>query len=349
MSDIIEPSSIPVDAYLKYALFLTPREKELVKEFSKWLPNEIVDAHVHSNTRSHCNFIDRDYSSRPSSTFPWFEISKHMKVNRLLYPGKRVKMLVFPVPFCGIDHRAANEYILREATRNPSVAPILYGLPDDIEYTISKLKTEKFYGLKMYPAYFSPRAQKIYEYFPNQILKYCEEIGIPIILHLPRHVVECVEELIAIARKFPGLKIVLAHSGLAHLLVRGFQKTLGLLNKYQNIYLDTAAVTSARVFKIALDAFGYHRIIFGTDQPLNLIRGKMCYNPNLGIRVATKYPYHWINLEEQKRLSRFATGGVHLHWEMLLALQKAIQRSGKNKNIKNCLFRENAKRVFGLS
>jgi predicted TIM-barrel fold metal-dependent hydrolase len=349
MSGRIEPSSIPVDAYLKYALSLTPKEKELIKEFSKWLPNEIVDAHVHSNLRSHCNFIDRDYFSRPSSTFPWFEISKHMRVNRILYPKKEVKMLVFPVPFRGVNHRAANDYITRQAARNPLIVPILYGLPDHLEYTISALKTGKFYGLKMYPAYFSPRAQKIYEYFLPQVLKYCEEKGIPIILHLPHRVVECKEELTVIAKKFPNLTIVLAHSGLAHLLVKDFQKTLRLLSKYENIYLDTAAVTSVKVFEITFDIFGYHRVIYGTDQPLNLIKGKMCYNSNFGIRVATKYLYHWVNLEEQRKLSQYIISATHLHWETLLALQKAIQLYGESKDIKNCIFRENAKRVFGLS
>lgn len=258
-------------------------------------------------------------------------------------------MLVFPFAHRGIDPQAANDYILSFTTKDHSIIPVLYGLPDDIEYTVSKLKTGRFYGLKMYPAYFSPPAQKICEYFPNQILEQCEKIDIPIILHLPHSIVKCREELIAICRKFPNLKIILAHMGLAYLPLKGLKKTFSFLSKYKNINLDTAMVTSLRVFKMAIEIFGYHRLIYGTDQPLNLIRGKVYHNPTLGARVITEYPYHWINVEEQKRFSKYAIGAVHLHWEMLLALRKAIQSYEENKDIKKYIFKENAKRVFRLS
>jgi len=348
MSDKVEPSSIPVDAYLKYALSLTPKEKELVKEFSKWLPSEIIDAHVHSNTRRQCESIDEYYFHVPDTTFPWFEISKHIKVSRVLYPTSKVNMLVFPIPYRGINHRSANAYIVRQAAKNPLIIPILYGIPDDIEYTISILQTRRFYGLKMYREYFSPPVQKIKEYFPRQILKCCEDIGTPIILHLPRSLIECTDELLAIVNEFPNLKIVLAHLGLVFLPSKDLKKTFSRLNRYENIYFDTAMVTSAKVFKMAFDTLGYHKIIFGTDQPLNLIRGRMYKNPTLGVRIATEYPYHWADLKEQREFSQYATNSTHFHWETLLAVRKATLLYKEDKDMKNYIFRENAKRVFRL-
>ncbi len=349
MSHVVPPSSIPVDAYLEYALSLTLREKEHIKEFSKWLPNKIIDSHVHSNTRSHCKFLNEYYFHVPDSTFPWFEISKHIKVNHVLYPTSKVRMLIFPMPYRGINHKVANDYILYQTTKNSTITPILYGIPDDTEYTISMLQKKRFYGLKMYRAYFSPPAQKIKEYFPDQILKHCEEIDIPIILHLPRSLPECIDELLVITKKFPSLRIVLAHLGLVFLPLKNLKKTFLRLNRYESVYLDTAMVTSAKVFKMAFDILGYHRIIFGTDQPLNLIRGKMYKNPTLGVRIATEYSYHWADPKEQKEFSQYATNSVHFHWEILLALKKAVQSYGENKNIKNSIFRENAKRVFALN
>lgn len=321
---------------------------EFIKKLSKWLPKEIIDSHSHASAREQCKFLDGIFLSRVSSTFPWFEIDKHMRVNRVFYPLNKVKMLVFPIAHRGIDHRAANAYIAREADRNPLILPILYGIPDDIEYTLSKLKTGRFLGLKMYPAYFFPPAQKISEYFPHQVLKYCEEMAIPIILHLSCPVVDCRKELIMTARKFPDLKIVLAHMGLAYLPLKNLKKTFEQLSRYENINFDTAMVTSAEVFKTAMDLFGYHRIIYGTDQPLNLVRGRMLCEPKLGIRVITEYSYHWINPKEQRKFSQYAIDTVHLHWEMLLALKKGIQSCEENKDAKEYIFRKNAQRVFNL-
>jgi hypothetical protein len=73
MESRIESSSIPVDAYLKYALSLTTEEKELIKEFSKWLPNEVVDVHVHTNTKNQYIFMDSYYFSRAVSPFHGFQ------------------------------------------------------------------------------------------------------------------------------------------------------------------------------------------------------------------------------------------------------------------------------------
>ncbi|MFQ6118340.1 MAG: amidohydrolase family protein [Methanosarcinales archaeon] len=349
MSDLVEPSSIPVDAYFEYALSLTSKEQKLIREFSKWLPNEIIDAHAHSNTKRQWKLIDDYYLSHLPGTFPWFEVSKHMKVNRILYPAIKVKMLLSPFTYRGTDHRTANNYIVRQATQNPQIIPVACGISNDIDYTITILETRNFHGLKMYSEYFPPSTHKISQYFPNRVLRYCNEENFPIILHLPQPVIRRREELVSITKKFPDLKIILAHMGLAYLPIESLKKTFSLLSRYKKINLDTAMVTSAEVFKAAFEILGYHRIIYGTDQPLNLVRGRMYHNPTLGIRVATEYPYHWVDLKEQRKFSRYAKDAVLLHWEILLALQKAIQMYGESKNIKNCIFRKNAKRVFGLS
>lgn len=90
------------------------------------------------------------------------------------------------------------------------------------------LKTRKFYGLKMYPTYFSFPAQKICEYYPDQSLRYCEVTEIPIILHLPHNIVKCQDDLIKTARKFPALKIIVAHMGLIYLPIDGFEEAFSL-------------------------------------------------------------------------------------------------------------------------
>lgn len=74
----------------------------------------------------------------------------------------------------------------------------------------------------------------------------------------------------------------------------------------------------------------------------------MYHHPSFGVRIVTKYPYHWVDPEEQRRFSRYAADATHLHWKMLSALRKAVSSFQESEKIKNYIFKENVKRVFRL-
>lgn len=280
--------------YLENSLCFTEKEKLFVEEFSRWLPNEIVDCHSHSGLREHVYEVDEEMFNQMISTFVGFSLEDSRQVESAFFAEKDLKKLRFPFPFRGIDIKAANTYLLRNVNSPDKVA--LCGIPNEIDYTISMLRTGKFSALKMYHQQFNPPSKQIYEYFPPEVLESAQELGVPIILHLPKIITLCKDQLLDVVKAFPKLKISLAHLGLANLPVANLGKTYNEFSKYPNIFLDTSAIISEEVLILALKAFGYKRIMYGSDEPVNIIRSVVYNNPKLGQRIVTEYMYHRVNV-----------------------------------------------------
>mgnify|MGYP001558479758 CR=1 FL=1 len=333
--------------YLEDSLTLTDREKKLVKVFSKWLPDQIVDCHTHCNLRDHVQEVDEEMYHQMISTFQGFSLEDSHRVEEIFFVGKNLKTLRFPFPFRGIDMKAANDYLLTNVKDPDKVA--LCGIPNDVDYTISMLRTGRFAALKMYDQQFNPPSEQIYEYFPPRILESAEKLGVPIILHLPKTITLCKNQLLDIVNTFPNLKISLAHLGLPHLVIPSLEETYDEIAKYPNIYMDTAMIPSKDVLTMALSAFGSKRIMFGSDEPINLIKSNVYQNPKLGERIITEYIYHWVDKEEHEQYKKLAVGATHMHWPAIQAIKDSIENlyaPEKQSEVKNDIFSINATRFF---
>ena len=174
--------------YLEDSLTLTDREKKLVKVFSKWLPDQIVDCHTHCNLRDHVQEVDEEMYHQMISTFQGFSLEDSHRVEEIFFVGKNLKTLRFPFPFRGIDMKAANDYLLTNVKDPDKVA--LCGIPNDVDYTISMLRTGRFAALKMYDQQFNPLLSKFTNIF-HQNFRVSRKLGVPIILHLPKTITLC--------------------------------------------------------------------------------------------------------------------------------------------------------------
>jgi len=107
-------------------------------------------------------------------------------------------------------------------------------------------------------------------------------------------------------------------------------------------------VVSAGVIKSGLDAFGCERILFGSDEPLYLIRANEYIHPKLGPRLIAKYPYHWANLAEHRLYRHLANGATHILWQTLSAIKDAVNLLliGQRADAKESIFFRNADRLF---
>ncbi len=339
---------IDTSAYLKKALALSLEERRLQRVMMDILPDEIIDCHAHCNLPEHVGELDDQVMHHMMSTFPSFTLDESYLMQAIFYPKKRVRTLRFANAYRGIDHRAANEYLLGNSSEYNPVA--LYGIPNDIEYTIGKLADPRVKALKMYYQYFNPPAQTIFEVFPPAILDAAQSARIPIILHLPKMITECSPDLELLLTKFPKLSVVLAHLGLPHMPVPRLMSTYTRISEYSGIYMDTSMIPSAEVMFMALRTFGPDRILFGSDQTLNLIRSTVYEHPIKGQRLITEYPYHWVDPEEHLQYAHLAQGAVHTHWQVLLAIQSAVQElpiKTQRRAIESIFF-NNAHQVFNI-
>jgi predicted TIM-barrel fold metal-dependent hydrolase len=336
--------------YLNNSLALTRKEKNLIREFKDWLPHNIVDCHTHCGLTEHIREVDEAMYHQMISTFQGFSLKDSRRVGAIFFPEKNLRRLRFPFPFRGIDVKAANNYLLETVSDPDKLA--LVGIPTDIEYTSNMLKTGKFAALKMYHQQFHPPAEKIHEYFPNKVLEVAESENVPIILHLPKMITSCKDELIEIANNFTRLKISLAHLGLPHLVVPNLQETYDEVASYDNIYMDTSMVPSQEVLTMALKSFSSKKIMFGTDEPINLVRSVVYQNPDLGQRLVTEYMYHWVDEKEHEEYEHLAQGATHMHWPAIQAVRDAIETlypSEKHKQVKSDIFSKNAEKFFNFN
>jgi len=336
------------EAYLAYARSFNEQERRLIREFQEWLPDVIIDCHAHCNLPEHVQFIDKRTYNHMVSTFPSFTLKESKVWHALFYPGKKIRSLRFPNVFRGIDHRAANLYLLEQSNTEDRIA--LYGLPCDSEYTIRMLTHPRVSALKMYYSYFEPPATKIYQYFPKVILEVAQERDIPIILHPPQRIQVCLDQITKLTKDFPHLRVCIAHLGLNYYTVPGLKEAFATIAEFPQIYFDTSLVPSAEIIEIALQIIGSNRIMYGSDEPFHLIRSIPYLHPQKGERLATEYPYHWVDPTEYQEYSHLAIGAVHDHWQSLRAIKTALSTLPKREQelTKQKLFHDNAKAFYGF-
>jgi glutamate-1-semialdehyde 2,1-aminomutase len=284
---------IPFENYLAEAQILSAAENKLLKQALDRLPKKIIDAHTHISNKFFSDEFVKLHYSHIISTFPKYSLIDANKLRRLLWDNKKIQSLRIPNPVFGYDHKRINEYLLSEASKYNDYV-VGYGLPDDIEYTVTLLEDNNIAALKMYFRYTIPEKQKVLEVFPPEILETCQKLNIPIILHLPQSLPQSLGEVIELLKLFPKQRIIIAHLG-GHggqYFEEGLLQAYKELYKFSNIYFDTAFVFDTKIISLALDVFGHKRIIFGTDEPISLIRGVLYKHPVHGGRIYAP-GYHW--------------------------------------------------------
>lgn len=330
------------------ALDLNQRELEKVDEYADWLPPTIVNAHAHSNLPEHVIDLPQKTYNHMMSTFPSYSIEESKLIQKIFHPRTKIHTLRFAHAFKGIDHKAANSYLLANISDVDHAA--LYGLPDDINYTVKMLADPRVSALKMYYSYLEPNATRIYQIFKPEILSAAQEYGVPIILHPPKVINESVQDILLLKRDFPDLKVSIAHLGVTKFDIPGLQEAYNLLANNTDVMMDNALNPSVEVTTRALQTFGPERIMYGTDEPLNLLRSVSYTHPELGERITTSYLYHWQDPSEHTAYSPLAREAIHSHWITLDALKAAIETlpDGDQAEAKELVFNTNAQNFFSL-
>lgn len=190
----------------------------------------------------------------------------------------------------------------------------------------------------------------IYDFFRPEILEEAQALNIPIVLHLPKMIVSSLEDLLQVTKDFPKLRIVLAHLGLSVLPVSGLQEAFIALKSCDLISMDNSLNPSREVTQIALDTVGATRILYGSDEPLNLIRFTAYAHPEKGQRIVSDYPYHWVDKDEFDEYGHLAQNAIHSHWDNLLALQQCLETlpGAQQQLAKDNIFHNNAASVYGF-
>jgi predicted TIM-barrel fold metal-dependent hydrolase len=111
-----------------------------------------------------------------------------------------------------------------------------------------------------------------------------------------------VDVFTTLAATFPGVRFVLGHSGVGNIDYHG----LNLIQPYPNITLETSGGYSG-VLRAALDRLGAHRVVFGSEHPLQHPDVELAKYRAIGIDEPSWRAVAWHNGHELLNLERSPT------------------------------------------
>jgi uncharacterized protein len=329
-------------------------------EFDNFLPDSIFDFHVHLWKK---DFITKEISKKRFKSNPFldpdieeFQFEDYQIVSKELFPNKTYKALIFGLPVKEINLEKNNEYISQVCCEKN-----FYGLfipKPDLEKIPDNFFKKKFIGFKPYPDLAYPKLSKnsiehnievdISDYISKKTLEFSHENGLILLLHIPKkerlNNKKNIWEITEIAKKYPRIKIVLAHAGRSY-CYNDIKDSIEYLKIYKNIYVDTAMINNYEVNKVIIEELGTERILYGSDLAVAILKGKNVDINNKHYFV-TSTPRPWSLSSDSIELKNF----TFFIYEIIRSIKiacKSLQLS--NENIKNIFYNNSIRLIEDIS
>ena len=300
-------------------------------ELLPFLPEEIIDCHVHVGLPEFCGLITPE---RMSDLWA-IEVSTHLTwedlravYNRLL-PRQKVSTMAFGWVYQEIEVEDNNRYVLEGISKPENRAVgLMVTKPEWDARMIADGLSSGFIGIKPYPD-FSPCGLEcsIYDFLPKSHLAALNDAGGILMLHLPRKGrladPENIREILEISDHYPAVKLIVAHIGRSFCLPTA-KESLPIFAKYPGILFDTAANLNSDVFRFALETLGPDRILFGTDLPITLMRGVREHVGNNYVNYSSG-DYSW---NTNRKSAAEESSYTYYMYEELRAIIRAVKEAG---------------------
>ena len=271
--------------------FTNENDKQIYREeLAPRLPKRIFDAHVHiwdwSSYPPGTTFPERSYKNYTGGTFSLAQWREAMKD---ILPEQEHWLNCF-----GCPGKEANRDIVPEANRSNEFAMVLVSPADPAELVQQRIERSGAIGLKPYLNYAAETLNKpsndveINEMLTSEQLRMIDAKKLAITLHIPRpgRFADKLNQrqMIALCENYPNIKFIFAHIGRAYFMKNIRESNIDEFAKYPNAYFDTAMVNGKDILRYAFDHFPSERILFGTDSPIALLRGK-------SVEINNQYAY----------------------------------------------------------
>ncbi|BBH21376.1 hypothetical protein Back11_27210 [Paenibacillus baekrokdamisoli] len=275
-----------------------------------FLPEQMIDIHTHV-------WLDKfrlESASAPVRAVTWPSlVAKQNPVEdlietyELMFPGKKVTPLMFSQVSLNFDITAGNEYISRCAEQLNFPSLMVTKPEQSASYFEEEIEKGGFLGCKVYLNFAAPyipeKEIRIFDFLPPHHLEVLNRRRWVAMLHIPRdgRLKDSVNlaQLLEIERKYPDLKLIVAHVGRAY-CPEDVGNAFEILAETKNMVYDFSANTNSYVFQQLIKAVGPKRILFGSDLPILRMRTRrICENGN------------YVNLVP-KGLYGDVTGDVHM-------------------------------------
>ncbi len=324
-----------------------------------WVPAQLVDAHVH--------IVDPQFRTEVVTeelrrSYWVMEVDEMMdaataeRCFRTVFPGRKFSCVGFGYPSLGWDLEGANRYVATEFARRGWHALALLRPSWKPAQLAQALDQPGIIGVKPYYSLIGYDAQSrdkyleasIFDFLPHQHLEVLDARRAWVTLHVPRagRLGDPVNqrEVREIRRRYPHIQLVLAHLGRCYTRPHAEEGLLPLADD-PGLFFDCSAVLNPEVYALALRHLGPERILFGTDNPILLMRGRQTWAGRRYIQH-TSHPFHFNTQREPPAIE--ATYTLYMY-EALKALKDACRETGVGREGVERIFARNAERLIALA
>ena len=314
-------------------------------ELSEFVPARIFDAHSHVYD---AQFAPAAIAAawRKQGNYPKITFTDLQRASGALFPGREVHYLTCGFPWRGMDIGGMNDFVASEAKHDSlSLSLMLVNPAFSVKDIEERLTHGGFAGFKPYMCFSKsrvPAQATVLQILPEHYWRIANERELIILLHLGRYrsIADPVNQrqVRTLAERYPRVKLQLAHCA------RCFtpeiaEKGLPSIADLPNAHVDTSAVCETEVFHILFDVWPRERILFGTDNPVGITRGKIA-----------SFGLGWFTVSENNTKSLSAPHVPYrptfLAYENLRAIRYAAKRKKWGKRERDDFFWNNASRIL---
>lgn len=327
------------------------------EEFDDFLPEEIVDSHVHLWKKDFLKkeIIENRLGQNPAldpDTINGFTYEDFKNTTERIFPGKKCIGLFFGLPTKGADLNEMNKYISEVCIKNNCYG--LFNPEPDLKEIPKDFFKSRFIGFKPYPDLVEHKESKdflkldidvsIFDFISKKVLEFCQDYSLILLIHIPRagrlNDRRNIEEIRTIGKKYPNIKIILAHAGRSYCF-NDIKDSIEYLKEMKNLYVDTAMINSISVNKILIERLGSEKVLYGSDLPIAIFKGK---NVDINNRhyFVTNTPKVWSLSSTEMNLNSF----TFFIYEIIRAIKVAVLSLNFSKDDINNIFYKNYRNVI---
>jgi hypothetical protein len=323
------------------------------EHFEDWLPHRILDAHTHVAEPAQrlvpmTETMRRQYWV--NELFEPIDAATAARCHASVFPNRDVRCVAFGMPDLDFDLDAGNAYLQRECPPRGWWSLAVIRPQWDPDKVAALLDAPGVIGVKPYYSLIELNRDtrdahleaSIFEFLPHRTLEVVNDRHAWVTLHVPKAArlghPDNVREIREIRRRYPQLRLVIAHLGRCYTEPHA-REALPQFADDPELFFDTSAVLNPACHRIALEQFGPHRVLYGSDNPILYMRGRRQYRDRAYLN-RTNHPFYFNREREPAAVE--ATYTLFMY-EDLRALKQACQELGlAQRQHVDAIFHDNA-------
>ena len=344
-------ATIPEPTALDQAIFAT--------RIAPFLPSRIIDIHTHIwvTDPNAPQPLRQRLVAWPALVAADNSIEDLRATYRLLFPG----IEVVPMMFGHLNNRSAdfasgNRYVA-DQVRRYGYHGLMYARPDwSADELVAQLRTGPYRGVKVYlslaDASLAVNDITIFDFLPHHQLAALNELGLIVMLHIPRdgrlRDPVNIAQMLEIERRYPKVRLIIAHVGRAYCNEDMGDALEVLGRETQRMVFDFSANTNATVFAELIRRVGPRRILFGSDFPIVRMRLRRICEHGMYINLVPKGLYGDVSGDSHMRevAGPEAARITYFIYEEILAFLAAAETTGLKPADITDVFCHNAERLL---